>query len=247
MRKLSRGALAAVVAAVAIPAGGVAIAHNFDRGGWRHLSPDARARLDDGRLAMAKTALKLNPDQEKLWAPVETEIRASFKLRADRIAEREKAREERRKEREANKDGKDGKDAKSADAKSPDMADRIAKMSQRMSERAERMKNFSTAFSPFYASLSDEQKEVLRPLARELLGGGPRGGGKRWAMGGGWGERGHHGGGWHRGPRGDGPQGPGYRDERSGGAGVDNDGERGPPADQLAPDQDDDGAPSDKL
>ncbi len=143
---------------------------------------------------MAKTALKLNPEQEKLWAPVEAEVRNAFKARAEHRADREKMREERRKEREASTDGKDAKDT----AKTRDMSERIEQMSTRMSERAERMKAFAAAFKPFYASLSDEQKEVMRPLLRDLMG-GKGGHGKRWAMGGGWGEggRGHHGGGWH--------------------------------------------------
>lgn len=240
MRKLSRGVLAAIAVAVAVPAG-VAIARNFEHGGWHRMSPEARARLDEGRLAMAKTALKLNPEQEKLWSPLETEIRAGFKARADHMAGREKMRDERRKEREASKDSKD------AAAKRPDMSERFDKMSQRMGDRADRMKAFSAAFKPFYASLSDEQKEVLRPLMREMTGGHGRGHhgkhGKRWAMEGGWGEggRGHHGGGWHgRRHGGGGPDGPGYRDERGGGPGAgDDDGERGPPAEQLMPDADD--------
>ena len=44
-------------------------------------SPETIARLQDGRIAMAKTALKLSPDQEKLWAPVEDKIRAGFEER----------------------------------------------------------------------------------------------------------------------------------------------------------------------
>lgn len=241
MRKLSRGALAAIAAAVAVPAG-VAIAHNFERGGWKQLSPEARARLDEGRLAMAKTALKLNPDQEKLWAPVETSIRAGFKARSEHMAERQKMREERQKEGEADKDAKQTQ-------KMPDIAERMEKMSQRMSERADQMKTFATAFKPFYASLSDEQKEVLRPLMREMMGG--RGGGRhghggpRWAMGGGWGEGGrgwgHHGGG-HGGRHGHGGRGgedgPGFRDDRGGGGPGAEDGERGPPAEQLMPEPD---------
>ena len=70
-------------------------------------------------------------------------------------------------------------------------------MSTRLSERADRMKAFSSAFTPFYASLSDEQKDVLRPLVHELAPGFGRGGhhGPRWAFGG-WGPGGdgrHHG------------------------------------------------------
>ena len=178
MIKLSRGALAAIAAVVAIPAG-IGIAKTIEHARWNAMTPETRARLDEGRLAMAKTALKLTADQEKLWSPLEAQIRDTFKDRAAKRAEHEKMREERKAER--------------ADGKRPDMAERFDKMSQHMTERAERMKSFAGTFKPFYASLSDEQKDVLRPLMRDLSPGmGRHGGhGHRWAQGGGWG---HHGG-----------------------------------------------------
>ena len=93
-------------------------------------------------------------------------------------------------------------------------------MTQHMSEGAERMKSFTGAFKPFYATLSDEQKDVLKPLMREFMPGMGRGrhGGGRWAHGGGreggWGHHGRGGWGGHhkrgehgdRGGRGDGGQ-----------------------------------------
>lgn len=238
MNKLSRGAIAVIAAAIAIPAG-VAIARHGDHGGWHRMSPQARERLDEGKLAMAKTALKLNPEQDKLWAALEMEIRAGFKMRAERMAEREKMREERRKERDDDK-GAGGKDG--AAAGKPDIAERINKMSQHMSERAERMKAFAAAFTPFYASLSDEQKEVMRPLLRDLMG-GKGGHGKRWAMGGGHGGWGH-GGGWHH--RGHHGKDGGHGMERGGGRGRDDD-DRGPPAEQLMPEMDEGAVSPDNL
>lgn len=202
MIKLSRSAWIAIAAVTAIPAT-VAIAKAVDhRGGWQRMTPDARARLDEGKLAFAKAALKLSPDQEKLWTPLEAQIRTTFKDREAKMAERQKMREERKAEKDA---------AATTDKKRPDMSERLDKMSQNMTERAERMKAFATSFKPFYAALSDEQKDVLRPLARDLMPGmGGRGGhkGPRWAQGGGWGEGGHgkgHHGGWggrHHGERG---------------------------------------------
>ncbi|MCB1485675.1 MAG: Spy/CpxP family protein refolding chaperone [Hyphomicrobiaceae bacterium] len=226
MIKISRGAMAALAAVVAVPTT-VAIARGYDHGGWHRMSPETRERLDEGRLAMAKTALKLNADQEKLWSAVETEVRAAFKAREARAAERDKKREEWRKAREEGKD---------VDKLRGDIAERIEKMSERMSERAERMKAFSTAFKPFYASLSDEQKEVLRPLMRDLMRGGGHHGGKRWAHG-----RGHEGwGGHHRGRHGDRAEG------RRGGGFMQDD--KGPPTDQAAPDgPDGEDTPSDNL
>lgn len=227
MKKISRGAIAVIAAAIAIPAG-VAIARHGDHGhGWHKMSPEARERLSEGRLAMAKTALKLNPEQEKLWATLETEIRAGFKMRAERMVEREKMRDERRKSRDEAKEGD-----KDVAADKPDIAERINKMSQHMSERADRMKAFAAAFSPFYASLSDEQKEVMRPLLRELMVGS--GHGKRWSMGGGWGDHGKwsHGGGWrhHGKDRG------GHMDKHG-----------GPHAEQFMPELDEGGPAGDNL
>lgn len=205
MKNLSRGAWIAIAAVAAVPAT-VAIAKTADNAGWHMMSPETRSRLEDGRLAMVKTALQLTPDQEKLWAPVETQVRDAFKAREARIEKWQKKREEWKAEH-----AKGGKDE--AEHKRPDLAARFEMMSKRMGERADRMKAFSTAFSPFYASLSDEQKEVLRPLMRELrpgFGHGP--GGHRFAEGWGPGGRDH---GWfgHRGPHmGPGMMGPGSED-----------------------------------
>lgn len=196
MMKLSRGAWIAIAAVAAVPAT-LAVAATAEKAGWHQMSAETRARLDEGKLAMVKAALKLTPDQEKLWTPIEVQVRAAFKDREAKQAEHKAMREDMEKLR--------------AEGKRPDMAERLDKMSQRMSERAEKLKTFSGAFKPFYAALSDEQKDVLRPLAHDLMPGqGGRGhGGKHWAFGGGWGghegrgEHGGWGGGRHHGEHGD--------------------------------------------
>ena len=213
MKQLSRGAWIAIAAAIAAP-GTFAIAKSYERSGWSRMSTETKQRLDEGKLAMAKTALKLTPEQDKLWAPVEEQVRSAFKDREAKRAEMDKKREERRAEREARKaeGGDKGGDRPRADRKRGDLAERFETMSVDLSKRAERMKAFSGAFKPFYASLSDEQKDVLRPLIRDLAPGfgGPRGGhGSRWADGG-PGGKGHHG--W----------GGGQRGERGGSDGSDN-------------------------
>ena len=108
-------------------------------------SADMVARMQEGRIAMAKAALGLSDAQLKLWAPVEEQIRAS-------LAERAKARQER-------------DQARQEGAPRKDLADRLEQASQRMTQRAERMKAFSAAFKSLYASLTDEQK----PLAGLVL------------------------------------------------------------------------------
>ena len=194
MNNLSR-ALAVTLMAATIPAT-IVLAQQANTGDQpaveksetrRGPSPETIARLQDGRIAMAKTALKLSPDQEKLWVPVEEKIRAGFD-------ERRKAREAwdaKREERRAEKaKGEDGKREKLA------LPERIEKRSERltaraakMTERAAKAKEFAEVLKPLYASLSEEQKavasQVLSHFGQE--GRGPRG--HRWAMDGN--KRGH--------------------------------------------------------
>lgn len=191
MKTMSRGLALALLIGVSPAA--VLVAQAARDGGWK-MSPESRERMQDGRIAAAKATLKLTPDQEKLWAPIEEQVRTMYKERADKRAERQKRREERRAERE-----KDGDRASEARQRG-NVAERYERIAKRLSDRAEKMKAFSSAFSPFYASLTDQQKEVVGPAMRQLrvaqLGGGHRGWGHRgggWHDGG-WGKRwgGHH-------------------------------------------------------
>jgi hypothetical protein len=111
-------------------------------------SPDLLARLQDGRIAMAKAALKLNDAQLKLWGPVEEQLRARFAARQERMAKRRQ-------------EGAQG--PRGAELSLPDRLDRT---SQRLVARAEQLKAFNASFRPFYESLSDEQKAVARVVLR---------------------------------------------------------------------------------
>ena len=48
------------------------------------MSSEDRAAFADARIAAVKAGLKLTPDQEKLWPPVEAAVRDFAKLRIDR-------------------------------------------------------------------------------------------------------------------------------------------------------------------
>ena len=151
-------------------------------------SPETLARLEDGRIAMAKAALKLSPDQEKLFAPVEEKIRAGF-------ADRRKAREAwaaKREERRANKGQHE---------QQVSLPDRIEQRSQhltqaaaKMTERAQKAKEYADVLKPFYASLSDEQKAVASQVLGHFGQDGRGRHGPRWAMGHDGGRGGHD---WH--------------------------------------------------
>jgi hypothetical protein len=136
------------------------------QGRGERMSPEVRARLRDGRIAMIKESLRLDEAQLKLWTPVEQQLRASH-------AAREQARQERRQRRAERREG--------ASTATPSLADRLERRSRRMTERAQRMAAFSSAFKPFYESLNGEQKQVAVLVMREL-GAGRRGYGHRWAM-----------------------------------------------------------------
>jgi hypothetical protein len=189
MNNLSR-ALAVALIAATIPAT-IVLAQQAPSGDQaateksetrRGPSPETIARLQDGRIAMAKAALKLSPEQEALWAPVEAKIRAGFEERRTKREAWAAKREERRAGKAEKGDG-DKKAEKLA------LPERIEKRSQRMTERAAKMteraakaKEFAETLKPLYASFSEEQKavasQVLNHFGQDRHG--PRG--HRWAM-----------------------------------------------------------------
>lgn len=201
MNNLSR-ALAITLMAATIPAT-IVLAQQAPTGdqagvekseGRRGPSPETMARLEDGRIAFAKAALKLTPDQEKLWAPVEAKIRANFD-------ERQKKRDEwqaKRAERKAN--GEEGKREKLAlPERIEKRSERMTKQAERLNERAAKTKEFAEILKPLYASFSEEQKAVAGRVLSHF-GSDGRGHGPRWAMHRGFGKgHGPHGGGHDRG------------------------------------------------
>jgi hypothetical protein len=136
--------------AAALPAAPLAQAQQQPPPAHR-LSAETIARLQDGRFAMIKESLKLNDAQLKLFAPVEAQMRAAAAARGARREERFKRREQ--------------------GAATPSLPDRVELASQRMAERAQRMKAFADAFKPFYASLSEEQKATANVLLSHVRGG----------------------------------------------------------------------------
>lgn len=169
--RLSRFVLPAVLAAT-IPAAAV-FAQTQTQGAPPATaagpSQETMTRLEDGRIAMIKGALRLNDEQLKLWAPVEQQIRASF-------AARQEARMDRRERRQSSKT-----------AERPALPDRLDRASKRMAERAERMKTYAEAIRPFYASLTDDQQAVAGVVLGRSTG-LARAHGQRWSM-----HRGHRG------------------------------------------------------
>src|SRR6201989_1598205 len=62
--------------------------------GHMRMNPEDRAAFVDARIAAVHAGLKLTPDQEKLWPPVEAAVREFAKLRIDRAQARMNAEEQ---------------------------------------------------------------------------------------------------------------------------------------------------------
>lgn len=203
MNNLSR-ALAVALMVATVPAT-IVVAQQVSQE-RRGPSPETLARMQDGRIAFAKAALKLTPEQEKLWTPVEEKIRANFEERQAKRAAWQAKRDERRQQREEAK-------AKGEEASKPErlaLPDRIEKRSERLTAQANRLndraaksKDFAEALKPLYATFSEEQRTVAtRVLGRFADFGGRGHKGPRWAMN----RDGHDG---HRGPHRGHDRGPG--------------------------------------
>jgi hypothetical protein len=148
--------LLAGVAALAITGSTVAYAQHHRQ--WFHehtrMSPEDRAAFTDARIAAVKAGLKLTPDQEKLWPPVETAVRDFAKLRIDRANARMNAQKD-----------------DSQDAQKPD--DPVARLRERadtMAASAAAMRRIADAADPLYKTLDDGQKRRLAILTHHMEG-----------------------------------------------------------------------------
>lgn len=120
-------------------------------------SADAMQRMEDGKFAMIKGALKLTDTQQKLWQPVEDLVRARH---ADRM----------KKMQDWDAKRADGKQVGGQRDDAASVADRLDRQSKRASAEAEQLKAYSAVFRPFYDSLSEQQKVVAGPLMAGLSG-----------------------------------------------------------------------------
>ena len=103
-------------------------------------NPDDMSAFADARIAAVKAGLRLTPDQEKMWPPVEAAVRDLAKLRIDRIEARRA---------------------------SPPPDDLMARMHQRadtLSANAAAFKRAVDAADPLYKTLDDNQKRRLALL-----------------------------------------------------------------------------------
>ena len=142
---MKKAVFAAVAAAVLAGSAATYTAVAAPDAPWRHMVD--RGFMLDAKLAGMKTALKLTPDQEKLWPAFETAVRDGVKMRQDSMRE---MREEMH-----------GADRPSPIAMMTEMSDRLAKGS-------EALKHVADSAKPLYESLDADQKAHFGPLLHML-------------------------------------------------------------------------------
>lgn len=171
---MKRAVIAATAAAL-IAGSAATYAANSNAGpdGPARWQPSAEDRiiLTDARLAALKTALKLTPDQEKLWPGVAATLKDVAKDRAQRVEQMRTARQA----------------ARQADTPADPIA-RMRSAADRMDARATDLRKIADAADPLYKTLDTAQKQRLNMVLRQQFKG----------MGGGW-HRGPHGDGPRRG------------------------------------------------
>jgi hypothetical protein len=130
------------------------------RGPFQQLTRADLDALTDARVAAIQAGLKLNPEQQKLWPPLELAIRA---MAADRAARMERMR--------------------SGERPTPpaDLMERLDRRAERVSQRAQRITALQSALKPLWASFDERQKRLLPILMRPGVGGG-----RPMAWAGGW-------------------------------------------------------------
>jgi LTXXQ motif family protein len=116
--------------------------------GHTRMNPEDRAAFADARIAAVHAGLKLTPDQEKLWPPVETAVKEFAKLRIDRANARMNATRD------------DNRDRQTSD----DPVARLRERAETMGTTAAALKKIADAADPLYKTLDDGQKRRLAIL-----------------------------------------------------------------------------------
>ncbi|TGE02358.1 Spy/CpxP family protein refolding chaperone [Methylobacterium nonmethylotrophicum] len=158
---LSAGLLGTVLAANAAPAQApdgprpMQVAHAGDgerMDGRRRLSAEDIQAFTDAHIAALHAGLKLTPDQEKLWPPVEDAIRSLAKLTRDQHEARR------------------GRDRDPLAETAPEA---IRARGDALTARGDALRKLADASQPLYATLDQAQKQRAALLSRPM--GGPRG------------------------------------------------------------------------
>jgi len=123
----------------------------------QRLSPVDQNSLTDMRVDLVKAALQLTPDQEKLWPPVESAIRAGAEDRKARVA---KVRET---------VGKRVDEGRIEALRNRDPIAFLQRRSEALAQRSADLDKLAEAWQPLYKTLSPEQRQRMAALAIFVL------------------------------------------------------------------------------
>lgn len=152
----------AAIAALSISGASLAVAQSAPPADAPRSRPTAEdaAALTDARIAALRTGLKLSAEQEKLWPPIESAIRALAKQRADRMMVR------------ADRRGDNNPPSR------PDALERMRRSADAMTATGASLKQLADAAEPLYRTFDDGQKRrfgLLLRMGRQGPDGPPRG------------------------------------------------------------------------
>jgi hypothetical protein len=117
------------------------------------LSATDRNTLTDMRVDLVKAALQLTPEQEKLWPPVESAIRANAEDRRARIARIQET------------VGVRGDRSRADVLRNRDPIAFLQRRSQALAQRSADLDRLAEAWQPLYQTLNPEQRQRMAALA----------------------------------------------------------------------------------
>jgi hypothetical protein len=116
-----------------------------------------RNSLTDLRIELIKAALQLTPDQEKLWPPVETAIRARAEDRKARIAKIQET------------VGRRADESRVEAMRNRDPIAFLQRRSEALAQRSADLDKLAEAWQPLYKTFSPEQRRHMVALALFVL------------------------------------------------------------------------------
>jgi len=113
--------------------------------------------LTDMRVDLVKAALQLTPEQEKLWPPVESAIRANAEDRRARIAKIQET------------VGKRADESRIEVMRNRDPIAFLQRRSQALAQRSDDLDRLAEAWEPLYNTLSQQQRQRMAALTIFVL------------------------------------------------------------------------------
>ena len=117
------------------------------------LNTTDRNTITDMRVDLVKAALQLTPDQEKLWPPVESAIRARAEDRRARIAKVQET------------VGRRVDESRVETMRNRDPIAFLQRRSEALAQRSADLDKLAEAWQPLYKTLSQEQRQRMAALA----------------------------------------------------------------------------------